>query len=74
MQWAGGMKISHLTGTKQHCLRQTCLYISAHTNLQYESLWQEIIMSIKQYGKTEIKNVIKNLYAAFLWYRIFKAQ
>ena len=31
------------------------MYISASTNLQKESLWQEIITSVKQYGKTEKK-------------------
>ena len=30
--------------------------------------------SIKQYGKMEIKNVMKNTYAAFLQYEILKAQ
>ena len=42
------------------------MHISVPTNLQYASLWQEIITSIKQYGKTEIKNIMKNTYAAFL--------
>ena len=66
MQWARGEKISHLFNiTKQNDPRQTYLHISAATNLQYESLWQEIIMSIKQYGKMEIKNIMKNTYAAF---------
>ena len=59
---------------KQNILRQTCLYISTSTNLKKESLWQEIIISIKQYRKTEIKNVMKNTYAAFLRYEILKAQ
>ena len=31
-------------------------------------------MSIKQYGKTEIKNKMKNTYAAFLRYEMLKAQ
>ena len=31
-------------------------------------------MSIKQYGKTEIKNIMKNTYAAFLQYEMLKAQ
>ena len=44
--------------------RQTYLHISAPANLQKESPWQEIITSIKQHGKTEIKNIIKNTYAA----------
>ena len=48
MQWTGGEKISHLTGTKQNDSKQTYLHISASTNLQYESLWQEIIKSIKK--------------------------
>ena len=51
---------------KQNDPRQTYLDISAPTNLQYASLWQEIITSIKQYGKTEINNIMKNTYAAFL--------
>ena len=61
-----------MTGEKQNDPRPT--YISPPTNLQYESLWQEIVMSIKQYRKTEIKNIIKNIYTAFLWYEILKAQ
>ena len=66
MQWTRGEKISHLFNiTKQNDPRQTYLHISAATNLQYESLWQEIIMSIKQYGKMEIKNIMKNTYVAF---------
>ena len=31
-------------------------------------------MSIKQYGKTETKNIMKNTYAAFLQYEMLKAQ
>ena len=31
-------------------------------------------MPIKQYGKTEIKNTMKNTYAAFLRYEMLKAQ
>ena len=31
-------------------------------------------MSIKQYRKMEIKNIMKNTYAAFLRYEILKAQ
>ena len=46
--------------------KQTCKNISAPTNFKYGSLWQEIVTSIKQYGKTEIKNTMKNIYAAFL--------
>ena len=42
------------------------MHICVPTNLQYVSLWQEIITSIKQYGKTEIKNIMKNTYADFL--------
>ena len=42
------------------------MHISAPTNLQYASLWPEIITSIKQYGKTEIKKIMENTYAAFL--------
>ena len=42
------------------------MHISAPANLQYASVWQEIITSIKQSGKTEIKNIMKNIYAAFL--------
>ena len=54
---------------KENDPRQTYLQICAPTNLQCESLWQEIITSIKQYGKVEIKNITKNIYAAFscLW-------
>ena len=59
---------------KQNDPRQTCLNISATKNLQCESLWQEIIMSIKQYGKTEIKNIMKNTYTAFLRYEILNTQ
>ena len=59
-------QVIYLTGTKQNDPRQTYLHISAPTNLLYESLWQEIITSIKQYGKTEIKHKMKNTYAAFL--------
>ena len=67
MPWARGEKISHLlTGTKQNDPRQEHLHINAPTNLQYASLWQEIITSIKQYGKTKIKNIMKNTCAAFL--------
>ena len=32
------------------------------------------IITIKQYGKTEIKNIMKNTCAAFLRYEILKAQ
>ena len=49
---------------KQNDPRQTYLDISAPTNLQYASLWQEIITATKQYGKMEIKNIMKNTYAA----------
>ena len=60
MQRSGGEEISHLSNrTKQNDPKQTDLHISAPTNLQYESLWQEILTSIKQYGKTEIKSIIK---------------
>ena len=59
-----------LTRTKQNDPRQTYLNISAPANLQKESLWEEIITSIKQYGKTEIKNIMKNTYTAFLRYEI----
>ena len=60
MQRSGGEEISHLSNrTKQNDPKQTYLHISAPTNLQYESLWQEILTSIKQYGKTEIKSIIK---------------
>ena len=31
-------------------------------------------MSIKQYKKTKIKNIMKNTYAAFLRYKILIAQ
>ena len=31
-------------------------------------------MSIKQYRKTEIKNIMKNTYTAFLRYEILKVQ
>ena len=41
------------------------MHISAPTNLQKESLSQEIITFIKQYGKTGIKNIMKNTYATF---------
>ena len=67
MQWARGEKESHLlTGMKQNGPRQTYLHISTPTNLQCASLWQETTTSIKQYGKTEIKNITDNAYAAFL--------
>ena len=61
--------IIYLIRTKQNDPRQTYLDIFAPENLQKESLWQEIITSIKQYGKAEIKNITKNIYAAFscLW-------
>ena len=60
-------KISHyLTGTKQNDPRQIYLHISTPSNLQEESLWHDIITSIKQYGKMEIKNIMKNTHAAFL--------
>ena len=58
---------------KQNDPRQTSLHISAPTNLQKESLWQEILTCKKQYGKTEIKSVMKNIYAAFLRYEVLKA-
>ena len=61
-----GTRRENLTGMKQNDPRQTDLHISAPINLQYASLLQEIITSIKQYGKTEIKNIIKNTYVAFL--------
>ena len=59
---------------KQDDPRQTNLHNSAHANLQYESLWQEIIAFLKQYRKTEIKNIMKITYATFLRYEILKAQ
>ena len=59
-------QVIYQTGMKQNYPRQTYLHISAPTNLQYDSLWQIIRTSIKQYGKTEIKNIMKNTYAAFL--------
>ena len=59
MQWIGGEKTSYLTRMKQNDPRQTYLHISAGTNLQYEFLWQKIITPIKQYRKTEIKNIMK---------------
>ena len=59
-------KVIYLTGTKQNDPRRTYLHISAPTNLQHDSLWQEIITSIKQYRKTEIKDIMKTTYAAFL--------
>ena len=31
-------------------------------------------MSIKQYGKTEIKNIVQNTYATFSRYEILKVQ
>ena len=48
-----------MTGTKQNDSRQAYLYISAPTNLQKDSLWQEILTFIKQYEKTEIRNIMK---------------
>ena len=58
-------KISHyLTGTKQNDPRQIYLHICTPSNLQEESLWHDIITFIK-YGKMEIKNIMKNTYAAF---------
>ena len=54
---------------KQNVSRQTYLHISAPTDLQSASLWQEILTSIKQHGNTE-----KNTYAALLRYEILKAQ
>ena len=59
---------------KQNVPRQTYLHISAPTNLQSASLWQEILTSIKQHGKTEIKNIMKNTCATLLRYEILKAQ
>ena len=59
---------------KQDDPRQISLHISAPKNLQKESLWQEIITSIKKYEKMEKKNMMKNTYAAFLRYEILKAQ
>ena len=55
---------------KKNDPRQTYLHISAARNIQYESLWQEIILSIKQCGNMEKKNIMKNSYAAFLQYGI----
>ena len=72
--YAGVEKISNLSNKneKKNDPRQT--YISAPTNLQYKSLWKEIITSLKEYWKTEINNIMKNSYAAFLRYEISKAQ
>ena len=53
---------------------QIYLHTIAPINLQYGALCHEIITSIKQYGKTELKNIIKNTYAAFLRYEILKTQ
>ena len=39
--------------------------ISAPTNLQNESLWQEIITSIKQYGQTGKKEYNENCMILF---------
>ena len=50
------------------------MHISAPTNHQKELPWQEILTCIKQYGKTEIKNTMKNTYAVFLRYEILKVQ
>ena len=61
-------------GKKQNDPRQNYLHISTPTNLQYKSLWQDIVACIKQYGKMEIKNTVKNTHAGFLWYEILKAQ
>ena len=59
-------KISHyITGTKQNDPRQVYLHISTPSNLQEESLWHDIMTSIKQYGKMKITNIMKNTYAAF---------
>ena len=55
---------------KQNDQRQTYLHISAPTNLQKESLWQEMVTILKCYGKTEIKNITRNTYTAFLLYEI----
>ena len=41
-------------------IQDTYLHTSAPKNLQYESPLHEITTSIKQYGKTEIKNIMKN--------------
>ena len=67
VQWAGGEKISHLSNRKEkkNDPRQTYLHISAPGNLQYGSLGQEIITSIKKCGKTGTKNIMKDRYAAF---------
>ena len=64
--YAGVEKISNLSNKneKKNDPRQT--YVSAPTNLQYKSLWKEIITSLKEYWKTEINNIMKNSYAAFL--------
>ena len=35
---------------------------------------RKIIASTRQYRKTETKNMMKNIYAAFLRYEILKAQ
>ena len=64
----------HLTGPQQNDSRQAYLNFSALTNLQYRSLWQEILTFIKQNGKTEVKNIMKNTYAACIRYEILKAQ
>ena len=69
---AGAEKISHLSKRNKNDPRQTYLHISAPTNLQKESQWQEITTSTKQYEKTEIKDITKNTYAAFLRYEILK--
>ena len=59
---------------KENDLRQTYLQICAPTNLQCESLWQEIITSTKQYGKVEMRNITTNTYATFLQCEILKAE
>ena len=50
-------------------IQDKLMHISAPTYLQFKSLWQEITISVKRYGKT---NIMKSKYAVFLQYEILK--
>ena len=50
------------------------LLLQISNRSHYGSNVHKIITSIKQYGKTEIKNTMINKYAAFLRCEILKAQ
>ena len=65
--WAGVEKEGHLSDRNEtklsmaHLLAYFCSYKSPKRVTVTEK-----IKFIKQYGKTEIKNIMKNTYAAFL--------